>query len=577
VPARHTACVHQWGAAVPLSTPEASKRAEQVDFRELFESAPGSYLALSTDFTIVGVSDAYLRATMTTRAGIMGRNIFEVFPDNPDDPHATGVANLSASLRRVLESRSADSMAVQKYDIRRPQEDGGGFEERYWSPVNSPVFSANGELAYIIHRVEDVTEFVHLKQNNQRQDQMNEALRQRAAQMEAEIFSRSQERDVAKAEIRAKDDFLALLGHELRNPLAAIGAAISALNHHLNDPVTEKPRSVITRQISHLRRLVDDLLDAGRVAAGKVRLHRHHLNVGEAIDQVVTTLGPDAQRRIVRDAEVVWVSADPVRFQQIVINLLTNALKFSAAEAQVRVTVRREGEEAIIRVVDTGNGIGSDAMPRVFDLFYQDPAIPADGRGGLGIGLSVVRSLVELHGGHVLVQSDGAGRGACFTVKLPAITPPTIEASAVARRSSKPHALRILVVEDNRDVREMFKLTLELEGHEVYDAADGGVAIRMAAALEPDVALIDLGLPVFDGYEVARRIRALPFGRTTRLIAVSGYAQPEDLRNTKAAGFDLHLAKPVDDERLCEALHVRNAAPDEPTGPESDRDQRRHA
>lgn len=542
---------------MPLKTPEAARRAEQVDFRELFESAPGSYLALSPDFTIVGVSDAYLRATMTTRAGILGRNIFDVFPDNPDDPRATGVANLSASLRRVLESRSADSMAVQKYDIRRPQEDGGGFEERYWSPVNSPVFSANGELAYIIHRVEDVTDFVRLKQNNQRQDQMNEALKQRAAQMEAEIFSRSQERDVAKAEIRAKDDFLALLGHELRNPLAAIAAAIGALNHHLSDPVTEKPRSVITRQVSHLRRLVDDLLDAGRVAAGKIRLHRHNLNVGEAIDQVVTTLGPDGQRRILRDAEVVWVSADPVRFQQIITNLLTNALKFSAADAQVRVTLRREAEHAVIRVVDTGAGIGRETMSRVFDLFYQDPTIPADGHGGLGIGLSVVRSLVELHGGQVQVESDGAGHGACFTVRLPAITPPKIEANPLARPTTKPQALRILVVEDNRDVREMFKLTLELEGHEVYDAADGAAGIRMAVAVQPEVALIDLGLPVLDGYEVARHIRALPFGRTTRLIAVSGYAQPEDVRKTKSVGFDLHLAKPVDDERLCEALRVR--------------------
>lgn len=530
---------------------------ERVDFRELFESAPALYLALTPDFTIVGVSDAYLRATMTTRAGIVGRNIFAVFPDNPDDPQATGVANLSASLRRVLESRCADSMAVQKYDIRRPPEDGGGFEERYWSPVNSPVFSPGGDLAYIIHRVEDVTDFVRLKNSNQHQDQVHEALKQRAAQMEAEVFARAQERDVAKAEIRAKDDFLALLGHELRNPLAAIGAAISALNHHLNDPLTEKPRAVITRQVSHLRRLVDDLLDAGRVAAGKIRLHRHDLNVGEAIEHVVTALGPEAQQRILRDADPVWVSADPVRFQQIITNLLTNALKFSPAAARVQVTVRRDADDAVIRVADTGTGIGSDSLPRVFDLFYQDPAAPAASHGGLGIGLSVVRSLVELHGGQVVVHSDGLNRGACFTVRLPSIAAPSVDTNPLASASGTPRApLRILVVEDDPDVREMFKLILELEGHEVYDAPDGATAVRVAAAVQPDVGLVDLGLPVLDGYEVARKIRALPFGKRTRLIAVSGYAQPEDLRNAKSAGFDLHLAKPVDDARLCEVLQV---------------------
>jgi len=207
------------------------------DFRTLFESAPGLYLVLTPELTIVAVSDAYLRATMTTRAGILGRNLFAVFPDNPDDPNATGVSNLRASLRRVLSAKKQDAMAVQKYDIRRPEAEGGQFEERYWSPVNSPVFGADGEIAYIIHRVADVTDFVRLRQRGREQQVVNEALRVRNEQMEAEIYTRARERDEARAENQAKDDFLAMLGHELRNPLAAIGGAAEVLR--LLDPRSE--------------------------------------------------------------------------------------------------------------------------------------------------------------------------------------------------------------------------------------------------------------------------------------------------------------------------------------------------
>ncbi|MCA1584860.1 MAG: PAS domain-containing protein [Acidobacteria bacterium] len=200
-----------------------------VDFRALFESAPGCYLVLRPDLTIVAVSDAYLRATMTRREDILGHHLFEVFPDNPGDPDATGVANLNASLQRVLNTSTADTMPVQKYDIRRPEANGGTFEARYWSPVNSPVIRPDCTIAYIIHRVEDVTEFVLLKRRDEQQAEMNEELRRRAMKMGAEVYLRAKERDAAEAENRAKNDFLAMLGHELRNPLAAIAAASRVL------------------------------------------------------------------------------------------------------------------------------------------------------------------------------------------------------------------------------------------------------------------------------------------------------------------------------------------------------------
>jgi PAS domain S-box-containing protein len=530
------------------------KGAIDPDFRALFESAPGLYLALDPQFTIVAVSDAYLRATMTTREGIVGRKLFEVFPDNPDDPEATGVANLHASLQRVLRQRIGDAMAVQKYDIRRPDVDGGGFEERYWSPVNSPVLGPSGEVSYIIHQVEDVTELVSLTRRTEQHDEVTAALRLRAAEMEAEIHARAHERDAAMADARAKDDFLALLGHELRNPLAAIGGAIGILNHVVTDPLSAKPRTVIERQVKHLRRLVDDLLDAGRVAAGKVRLHPATLNLKEVVEEVVAALPVDAQNRVVSRGTDAWVSADPVRLQQIITNLLANALKFSAPESTVRIQSHRSGAHAVLSVSDEGIGMDADALPRVFDLFYQDGTLQGDNAAGLGIGLSIVRNLTELHGGQVSVHSDGRGTGATFTVTLPATDHQGQSAAAEGQNRGTLPCRRVLIVEDNPDVREMFAQILTLDGHDVYEAADGAAAVRMASSLAPDVVLVDLGLPILDGYEVARRIRALPHGNATHLIAVTGCAHQHDIRIAKAAGFDVHLTKPIDEAVLADVL-----------------------
>lgn len=526
------------------------------DFRALFQSTPGLYLALTPDFTIVAVSDAYLRATMTEREAIVGRNIFEVFPDNPDDPEATGVANLQASLKRVLRTGAPDTMTVQKYDIRRPDAAGGGFEERHWSPVNSPVFSSSGQVTYIIHQVEDVTQFVRLTRRNEQHDEVNAALRIRASELEAEIHARAHERDAAQAEARAKDDFLALLGHELRNPLAAIGGAIGILNHVLKDPVSEKPRGVIERQVKHLRKLVEDLLDAGRVAAGKVQLHPVALNLGHLVEEVVGTLPPELHQRVMVHASEAWVHGDPVRLQQIVTNLLANALKFSPVESAVTIDVARQGSDAMLTVSDRGIGLAPEALPRVFDLFYQDATLQGESAAGLGIGLSVVRNLTELHGGRVSVHSDGPGRGATLTVKIPAI-----EQAALRPTEHRPAPVssgrRVLIVEEDADVREALAQRLTLKGHEVYEAADGASAIRMADSLAPEVVLVDLALPLLDGCEVARRIRALPHGNATHLIAVTGCAAGQEIETAKAAGFNIHLMRPVDDKALADVLRDR--------------------
>ena len=378
------------------------------------------------------------------------------------------------------------------------------------------------------------------------------AERERDALMAGEREARGE----AEASNRAKDEFLAMLGHELRNPLGAIGSAVRvlALLAAPGDP-GQRPRDVIERQVEHLSRLVDDLLDAARVSSGQVMLVRRPCDLGALARQVVGTFR--SARRLDRhqvavEAAPAWVDADPVRLEQVIANLLDNALKYSPAGERVRVAVHADGDDAVLTVADTGAGIAADLKPRIFDLFVQGARGTDRGPGGLGIGLTLVKRLVELHGGAVEVGSDGPGRGATFTVRLPRVAAPP-EPTA-GQRPAGGQRLRILIVEDNADARDMLSAALRLQGHEVHVAGDGPTAVTAALKLAPDAALVDIGLPGFDGYEVARRIRAATARPPTRLVALTGYGQPEDRRRTRDAGFDDHLVKPVDPARVAEAL-----------------------
>jgi signal transduction histidine kinase len=528
------------------------------DFRALFESAPGLYLVMTPSFEIVAASDAYLKATMTVRADILGRHLFDVFPDNPDDPCATGVRNLTTSLKRVLSDRRPDAMAIQKYDIRRPESEGGSFEERYWSPVNSPVLGPIGEVTYIIHRVEDVTEFIRLKQQGREQQVFNEALRIHNERMESEVYLRARERDEAQAANRAKDDFLAMLGHELRNPLAAIASATEILKRiGATTGAAGQSRAVIERQVRHLKRLVDDLLDAARVQAGKVTLNRKPVDLADAVHQAVAMLhGTDAlaDHKIDVDADSVGINVDPTRLEQILVNLLTNAVKFTPAGRAIRVGVRAEADTAVLVVEDEGIGIAPEVLPRIFDLFFQGERSAARSEGGLGIGLTLVKKLTELHGGRVEARTGGPGLGSTFVIRLPRVLLP----GSVARRASPRVAAhrRVLVIEDNADARDMLKTWLELEGHHVLEAANGAEGVKILLSERPDVAFVDIGLPIMDGYEVARTIRRQA-DHATRLVALTGYGQAEDRRRSFDAGFDDFVVKPVDPARLSQILADR--------------------
>ncbi len=351
-----------------------------------------------------------------------------------------------------------------------------------------------------------------------------------------------------EATSRAKDEFLAMLGHELRNPLGAISHAVHVLERlGATDEGSLRARGVVMRQVQHLTTLVDDLLDVARVTTGKIVLNRGPVDLSEIARQCVSTLGASGRsdrHRVTCDARPTWIDADATRVEQIVTNLLVNALKYTPAGGAVDVTVRPADGEAVLEVRDSGIGIASDVLPRIFEVFVQGERALDRAQGGLGVGLTLVRRLVELHGGRVEAASDGAGRGSRFTVRLPLAAGPSERTGAAATRHGEGHR-RILLVEDNADAREMLRQLLALDGHEVHEARDGPGGVTVALEVQPDVALIDLGLPGLDGWEVARRIRAARGGGEIFLVALTGYGQPEDHGRSRDAGFDAHLVKPV--------------------------------
>jgi two-component system, sensor histidine kinase len=368
----------------------------------------------------------------------------------------------------------------------------------------------------------------------------------------------------AQRESRSKDEFLAMLAHELRNPLGAIQGAVHALAlMNTTEPMAQRATGIIKRQVTHMARLVDDLLDVGRAVTGKIVLKRAPVNLAEAVKASVAAIAsgnPNNRGRIDLVSEPVWVSGDAVRLEQIVGNLISNALKFTRGDGVVSLFVGREGDDAVLRVADHGVGIPAEALPTIFDLFVQAHHTIDRSRGGLGIGLTLVRRLAELHGGGVDATSDGEGKGATFTVRLPTIAAPQAE-SVASIADGNGHAprrtfesRRVMLVDDNHDSREMYRAVLRAHGHDVCDAEDGEHALALLAASEAaplDVAFIDIGLPGgMDGYELARRIRQHPMGRDVRLVALTGYGFPEDRMQSRQAGFARHLVKPVDPETL---------------------------
>lgn len=384
-------------------------------------------------------------------------------------------------------------------------------------------------------------------------------LRARARQIE--VRDLLQKRDEA---LRQRDEFLAMLAHELRNPLAPMRNAIYLQKTlQTEDPLLSKTRDTLERQVNHMTRMVDDLIDVARLEHGKIALKRQRLDLNAAVTAVLDACLPITQARshnvkLSLAPESLFIDADPVRLEQLLANLIMNASKFTPSGGEIELQTRCEGPMARVSVRDNGIGIRPEMLEAVFTPFTQDERSLARSAGGLGIGLSIARAIAELHGGSLFARSEGLNKGAVFQADIPLSSAP-----AAAGRREQPAAgaarrRRILVVEDNADIRETLRMLLELWGHEVMLAATGNEGLRMALQERPDVALIDIGLPGMSGYEVAVQIRARTREepKRMRMVAMTGYGQPSDRERAASAGFDDHLLKPVEPSVLSGLLNL---------------------
>jgi signal transduction histidine kinase len=378
--------------------------------------------------------------------------------------------------------------------------------------------------------------------------------------LERSYEERTQLLAAAQVAARAKDEFLAMLGHELRNPLAPIVTALELMKVKKIAGLDHE-REIIERQASHLVSLVDDLLDVSRVVEGKIELKKRRVALSEIVAAAIEMASPLLEKRrhdlrVGVPAEGLDVDADPMRLGQIVANLLTNAARYTEPGGTISIRADRVDGEVVLRVGDTGIGISRDQLPHLFERFYQGSRRGEGTQGGLGLGLALVKGLVDLHGGSVHADSLGPGKGSTFEVRLPCAS------GSTPRRSSPPAEIpalavsreRVLLVDDNEDIADLFGTFLQLKGFDVRTAPDGPSALRIAATYEPTVAVLDLGLPVMDGYELAAKLIEQGGATAPRLVAMSGYGREDDLERTRRAGFEKHLVKPVDAAALFRAI-----------------------
>jgi signal transduction histidine kinase/ActR/RegA family two-component response regulator len=582
------------------------------DFRRLFESLPGAYLVLDPAYCIVAASDEYLRATRTTRDVVIGRGIFDVFPDNPDDPAATGVRQLRASLDRVVLDGVRDAMAVQHYDIPRPEAEGGGFEERHWSPVNAPVFRADGPLGWIIHRVEDVTEFVRLRRHDAEQEQLALALQQRGAEMEAEIFRRAQEIQATNAALRqakaALEELVATrtaeladannaLQHEMQQTLAlaeqvrqaqkleALGRLAGGIAHDFNNLLTVimSYSEVLIHSMAHDDPDREDLVEIGRAAERAAALTRQLLafsrqqvlepQILDLKDVVSRTeamlrrlIGEDLRLALSLTGPPAMVRADPGQLEQVVMNLAVNArdamplggqltievttVELDAGYTQYHVDVEA-GTYAMVAVSDTGIGMDPATQARIFEPFFTTKPVGT----GTGLGLSTVFGIVKQSGGHIYVYSE-PGQGSTFKIYLPSVDAPA--ATAAAGPADRPEGREtILLVEDDTAVRTVTRRALERLGYTVLDANGGDAALQLAESHEGPIDLLmsDVVMPGLGGRALSEAILAIR--PETRVLFLSGYTDDAVVRHGILRAEVAFLQKPFTQDGL--ARKVRDA------------------
>jgi signal transduction histidine kinase/CheY-like chemotaxis protein len=503
--------------------------------RNLLEQAPiATALMIGPEHVFEIANPLYL--------AMVGRNVLGLsYADAFPELRGTALPSILAKVYRSGEPFVTEELLVPL--VMTPE---GSLEDRFFKFSLEPTRDIDGNVYGMMAVAIDITEQVRARQA-----------------LEQTNMERARLLADAEAASRAKDEFLAMLGHELRNPLAPILTSVDLMK--LKEPThLARERDIIERQAVHLVHLVDDLLDVSRVVQGKIVLKKARLALHEALSRAVETASPLLEQKAQKltidvPHEGLDVDADLVRLSQVLANLLTNAAKYSGSGAQIVVRARAEGDEVVLEVIDNGMGIAADQLPRLFETFFQGKRSTDRAEGGLGLGLALVKSLVELHGGSVHAKSEGVGRGSAFEVWLPratsAVKPSSVPPRpSAARIAAARAAVRILLVDDNTDAAELFAEYLSSVGYDVRTAHDGPSALEVAAAFHPTIAVLDIGLPVMDGYELATRLRERFGAEAPRLIAMTGYGQQEDRENSRRAGFERHLVKPVDAHALLAAI-----------------------
>jgi PAS domain S-box-containing protein len=447
---------------------------------------------------------------------------------------------------RVLYTAEDREAGQAEVEMRTAESEGRAADERWHVKKDGGRFWADGLVMPLKDNADKIRGFLKILRDMSPHRELEEALRQRTVALE-------------QADAH-KDEFLAMLAHELRNPLAAIRNAVSVSARSGRTQDAAWSRDVISRQVGHLAHLIDDLLDVSRVTQNKVQLRKQLINANPVLLQAVEAVKPMFEERrhdlaLTFTAPDLWLSADPTRLEQILVNLLTNAAKYTESGGRIRLSAGAENGDVVFRVQDNGDGIPPEMLARIFDLFAQGDRSLARSEGGLGIGLTLVRALAEMHGGTVVVTSEGPGRGSEFVVRLPGGAGATAAAAAeLALTTETGRGLLVLVVEDRVDTAEGMVKLLQLAGHQAVVAHDGRSALDAARGRLPEVILLDIGLPGMDGYELAAILRQEECGREALLIAISGYGEDQARQRARRVGFDHYLVKPVDFDALIALL-----------------------
>ncbi|MGC4065270.1 MAG: ATP-binding protein [Polyangiaceae bacterium] len=512
-----------------LQTARADIEAGLARYTELFDFAPIGYVALARDETIGAVNHVGSRILGVERRQLIGRRFANLIATKHRDEFGRLLGRAHDSEAREtceLEVRGSRSQSIRTLQL------------------SAAVLTHGVAEQTVLLAFEDVT-----------------------ARIEQEKSLASTEQALREAD-RRKDEFLAVLSHELRNPLAPIRNSLYVLSR--SEPGSQRAQSafaVIERQVSHLTKLVDDLLDVTRIAHGKIHLHCERFELREVVRSTIEDQRGTFEANGIRldyqfDPGNLWLNADPARLVQILSNLLGNAQKFTPRGGSVTVSLHRACSNAILRVRDTGVGVPQDIAPLLFEPFRQATQTIDRSHGGLGLGLAMTKGLVELQGGRVALTSDGPGQGTTVTVSQPLDV--TSESSIPPSATRTTCGRRVLVIEDNQDTADSLKDALVIDGHQVETAYDGPSGLERARQLHPEVIICDIGLPRMDGYEVAKAIRSDNGLRDTYLVALTGYGMPEDLERALSAGFDEHVTKPRSTEKLSQMI---SSAPTSPTAP----------